>query len=135
MVKFLIYVAVISLMLLGVYIIMPDSGIVEIHNADFYFETSIAVFSMFLTTASLILSLVILFIFWILRLPGTLKSALDNYFYKKKVEKMLDVMYLAETGKLKEASKKYDEKDFEVMSHDMISRVKRQILDFQKRSK
>ncbi|MCH9753910.1 MAG: hypothetical protein K0T99_03310 [Alphaproteobacteria bacterium] len=114
---------------------VPDSGIVEIHNADFYFETSIAVFSMFLTTSSLILSLIILFIFWILRLPGTLKSAFDNYFYKKKVVKMLDVMYLAETGKLKEASKKYDKKDFEIMEHDMVKRVQNHILDFQKKSK
>lgn len=135
MIKFLIYISVISLMLLGVYVIVPDSGVVEIHNADFYFETSIGIFSIFLTTASLFISLVILFIFWILRIPNTLKTALGGYFYKKKVEKMLDVMYLAETGKLKEASKKYDEKDFHIMNHDMIKRVKEQIHDFNKKSK
>ena len=133
MVRFLIYIVVVSLMFLGVYTLGPDSGVVEIHNENFYFETSIAVFFILLIIVSILISLLILLLFWVLKLPSRLKSALDNYFYKKKVEKMLDIIYLVWTKKLKEADKKYNIKDFEFMNHQMLEEVKQEISEYKKK--
>jgi len=134
MVRFLIYLALIFSSILCVYIFVPDFGVVEVHNENFYFETSIEVFTVFLTLIALIFSLVVLFIFWILRLPSTLRTALSGYFYKKKVEKLLDIVYLVDTGHLKEASKKYVKNDFDVIDHKMVEKVKQKILEFKKES-
>jgi len=120
---------------LGIYVLVPNYGVVQIHNENFYFETSIEVFAMFLTIFGLVLSLAILLIFWILRLPSIVKSALNGYFYKKKIENILDIMYLMDSGHLKDASKKYNEKDFDVIDHKMIDKIKDQILAFKKKSK
>lgn len=135
MVKFLIYVTVIFLFVLGIYVLVPDYGVVEVRNENFYFETSIEILVIVLTVFGLILSLAVLFIFWILRLPSIVKSTLDNYFYKKKVENILDIMYLMDSGHLKDASKKYNEKDFRVIDHKMVDKIKNRILDFKKNSK
>lgn len=135
MVKFLIYVTVVFLLVLGIYVLVPDYGVVEIRNENFYFETSIEIFVIVLTVFGLVLSLAVLFIFWILRLPSIVKAALNDYFYKKKVENILDVMYLVDSGRLKDASKKYNEKDFDVINHKMIDKIKDQILEFKKKSK
>ena len=127
MLKFLVHVAVISLIILGVYIVMPESGIVEIKSEDIYFESSVVVFSVLLVFISFILLFVVSFIFWILRLPGSVRSAVDGYRYKKKIEKMLDILYLVDINKIKEARKKYRDKDFESMDHPMLESLQRKL--------
>ena len=94
MLKLLAYVIVIALALFGVYAFIPESGIVEITSDDYYVSGSIAMFFVFAVFFVLSLLFLISFVLWILRLPSSMKSVLDGYFYRKKVEKMLDIIFI-----------------------------------------
>jgi uncharacterized protein HemY len=127
MFKLLAYVVVIAITLFGVYAFIPESGIVEITSDNYYVSGSITMFFVFAVFFVLSLFFLISFMLWILRLPSSMKSVLDSYFYRKKVEKMLDIIYLIETGKDKEACSKYKEKDFILPDHPMVELVKKKI--------
>lgn len=126
MFKLLVYVVVIALMLFGVYAFIPDSGVVEITSDNYYVSGSVTIFFVFAVFFVLALFFLVSFVLWVLRLPSSVKSALDGYLYRKKVEKMLDIIYLIETGKTKEACK-YKDKDFIFPDHPMVELVKKKI--------
>lgn len=127
MLKLLVYVCVIALTLFGVYAFVPESGFVQIRSDEYFISGSVTVFFIISVFFVFVLFFIISFVLWIMRIPSNVRSALEDYMYRKKVAKMLDIMYLIETGKTKEASHKYKEKDFLLIDHPMVKLVKEKV--------
>jgi|GEM_PF-1812518 len=134
MVKFLIYIVLLGLFILGIYALGPDSGYIEIHSKDFYIETSLTVFCTIFAISAILLALLMMLIVWVIKVPARLKSVLDNYAHKRKIDRILDITYLVWNKKMKEAAKKYNNDDFEIMHHPLLDEIQQQIYSYKKKS-
>ena len=127
MFKLFVYVFVITLTLFGVYAFVPESGFVQIRSDDYFVSGSVAIFFVMAVCFVFALLFLVSLVIWIMRIPSNVRSALEDYMYRKKVARMLDIMYLVETGKIKEASRKYKERDLVLLEHPMVKLVKKKV--------
>lgn len=133
MIRLLAYIIIITLIILGVYVLGPESGTVEIYNDNFRIETSVPVFAGLAALGAVALSLLLSFIFWIIGLQTKIKNSLNSFFYKRKVLKMLDLLQLVHKNKLKEASKKYDLNSFSFIEHEFLDEIREEITSHKKK--
>jgi hypothetical protein len=133
MIRLLAYIIIITIIILGVYLLGPNSGTVEIYNDNFRIETSISVFIGLAALGAVMLSLLISFIFWLVGLQTKIKNSLNKFFYKRKVLKMLDLLDLVYHNKLREASKKYDLSSFTFIEHEFLDEIRQKISSYKKK--
>ena len=133
MLRFFIYTFVFFMTgFIAIYALSNSDSLINIETANFVFQTNIPFFLIGFLCLVIFVSLVFFCLYWFARLPVRLSKSKQQYFYKKYVDEIFDIICDLDMENVHTQSmKKYDVKNVEKkISHPIVELVDYKIASY-----